>query len=180
MIGRKRRILLMLLSAMLLTSAMMSGCASTFKSAESFHGYSHSVEVSPGWRKLSSYADPGHVLFRLRFMKGTLFTFSMWTVEYLEFIVKVDDLKPGKRLMLSNLDAWSIAKAYIIGVGQLKKGEVIIESVSPDRIEARVFSPELPSQFHGVFVFKVRKTPDPVAINGRIQIREELEEEKKE
>ena len=99
-------------------------------------------------------------------MHGVLFTFSMWTVEELEFVIKSSDLKPGKQLLLSELNAYSIAGAYVAGVGRLTKGELIIELARRDRIEIRVSAPELSAKFQGLFTFRMHKTPDPISIDG--------------
>jgi hypothetical protein len=149
--------------------AALGGCATTFKSAELYRNHSHSVEVAEGWHKLVSRAEADKVLFRLSFHRGTLFTFSMWTMEYLEFVVDKKDLKGGRRLSLPDLNAWSIAKAYVRGAGRLKEGEIIIDSIGKGRIWVRVYAPRLPSQFHGVFEFEDRGAPDPPAIDGLVK-----------
>ncbi|MBC8373703.1 MAG: hypothetical protein H8E53_08935 [Planctomycetes bacterium] len=161
---------------MLLILVVFCGCISTFKTAASYHNYSHIVSTETrGWAQLNACMNKDHILFRLRFTKGVLFTFSMWTEEYLEFVVNVEDLKPGKRLMLSNLNAWSIAGAYIEGAGRLKEGEVTIKAVSTNLIEIHINAPELPSKFDGDFTFKVRDGSVPDAIKGRHKSREEAE-----
>jgi hypothetical protein len=147
----------------------IGGCARTYKSADLYHDHSHSVEVSGRSHKLVSRAETDKVLFRLSFTEGMLFTFSMWTVEYLEFVVDKKDLKDGRRLSLSDLDAWSVAKAYIKGAGRLKEGEIIIESIGKGRIWVRVYAPQLPSQFHGVFEFEESGSPDPPSIDGWVK-----------
>ena len=77
--------------------------------------------MSPEKKRFRCKLDPtqkaGCTLFRIEIMKGYLFTFSPWSFEGLEFVVKNDDLKPNNKLQLKDLDAWSIAGAYIIGKG---------------------------------------------------------------